>query len=162
MHRRLKLWRQRWRQSCGPGQKQRRQAPTSACWLLEGELGAGKTTFTRALVAGLGGDPLLVHSPTFSLVHQYEASVPIFHLDCYRLSDAEEWFSLGIDEQLDQAVTCIEWPSRVAEALPEHLPTWRLTFAHDGDGGREVQVQPPMGVTPRWPDAVRACLQEPA
>jgi tRNA threonylcarbamoyl adenosine modification protein YjeE len=128
--------------------------------LLEGELGAGKTTFTRALVASLGGDPLLVHSPTFSLVHQYEAQMPIFHLDCYRLSDPDEWFSLGVEDQLDQAVACIEWPSKVAEVLPDHVDAWQFDFAHDGEGGRLVTVQPSSRGESAWSDIAARWRQE--
>ena len=115
--------------------------------LLEGNLGAGKTTFVRALVEALGGDPLLVHSPTFSLVHRYDTTPAVFHLDCYRLGEPDEWYTLGIEEELPTAITCIEWPSRVADVLPESQPTWQLNLDHDGQGGRQVQVVAPRSIS---------------
>ena len=110
---------------------------------LHGELGCGKTTFVRYLVAAHGGDDNVVHSPTFSLVHQYECGAgrpPILHLDCYRLSGAEEWESLGVDDELATAITCIEWPERVAEALP--TTAWEVHLRTTVTVGGEAVVTP--------------------
>ncbi len=87
---------------------------------LDGELGAGKTHFVQGIMAALGVDPSLVTSPTFTLIQEYAASVPVCHLDAYRLRDIDEFLELGVDELLGGEVVClIEWASRVAEALPQ-------------------------------------------
>jgi tRNA threonylcarbamoyladenosine biosynthesis protein TsaE len=86
---------------------------------LRGDLGAGKTTFTRGLVHALGS-PALVSSPTFTLIHEYHGgTLPVFHFDAYRLRGPGELTDLGFDEYLDKGgVTVIEWPERIEEALP--------------------------------------------
>ena len=78
---------------------------------LEGGLGAGKTTFTRGAVHGLGvSEETAVTSPTFALLHQYEGRLPIAHADFYRLADEVELEELGVDELLDEgAVLFVEW-----------------------------------------------------
>ena len=78
---------------------------------LEGGLGAGKTTFTRAAVYGLGvAEDTAVTSPTFALLHQYQGRLPIAHADFYRLADEVELEELGVDELLDDgAVLFVEW-----------------------------------------------------
>ena len=78
---------------------------------LEGGLGAGKTTFTRAAVYGLGvAEDTAVTSPTFALLHQYQGRLPIAHADFYRLADEVELEELGVDELLDEgAVLFVEW-----------------------------------------------------
>ncbi len=78
---------------------------------LEGGLGAGKTTFTREAVYGLGvGEETPVTSPTFALLHQYEGRLPIGHADLYRLADEIELEELGLDELVhDGAVLFVEW-----------------------------------------------------
>jgi tRNA threonylcarbamoyladenosine biosynthesis protein TsaE len=84
--------------------------PAGGTWLLRGELGAGKTTWTRGFIAGLKGDPEQVASPTYAVLHHYE--VPegrVFHLDLYRLGPEGAW-SLGLEDQLrpeDRLV--VEW-----------------------------------------------------
>jgi tRNA threonylcarbamoyladenosine biosynthesis protein TsaE len=72
--------------------------PPGGTWLLRGELGAGKTTFTRGFVAGLGGDPDQVASPTYAVLHRYRCPGGwIHHLDLFRLGEAGAW-SLGLEE----------------------------------------------------------------
>ncbi|EMR05377.1 hypothetical protein C772_02610 [Bhargavaea cecembensis DSE10] len=84
---------------------------------LEGDLGAGKTTFTQALAKGLG-IKRTVSSPTFTILKQYEGRLPLNHLDVYRLADSEE--DLGWDELFyGDAVSVVEWAQYIEEELPE-------------------------------------------
>lgn len=106
----------------------------------EGEMGAGKTTFIKALCQSLGvADD--VSSPTFSLVNEYRdaRNQPIYHFDFYRLDDAAEAEGIGAPEYFDSGYLClIEWPSRV-EAL---LPSQRLvvTLNVTGPTSRELII----------------------
>ena len=87
---------------------------------LEGDLGAGKTQFVRGLVKALGGDARSVSSPTFVLLNVYQTPLfPVYHLDAYRVGGADDFFSIGFSELLDQnGIVVVEWPSRVQEILP--------------------------------------------
>lgn len=87
-----------------------------------GDLGAGKTAFTRGLARGLGiTDP--VTSPTYTIVNEYpQGRLPLFHFDMYRLRDAEELFDLGWEDYLDWGGVCaVEWSENVAEALEDPI-----------------------------------------
>lgn len=88
---------------------------------LIGPLGAGKTHFVRAVAEGLGiRNPLAVTSPTFVLIQEYPARLPIFHFDAYRLSGPREFLDLGVEEYYTAGGVClIEWADRVAAALPD-------------------------------------------
>ncbi|MEH6724738.1 MAG: tRNA (adenosine(37)-N6)-threonylcarbamoyltransferase complex ATPase subunit type 1 TsaE, partial [Hyphomicrobiales bacterium] len=80
---------------------------------LDGDLGAGKTAFCRALIRNLADDKQLeVPSPTFSLLQPYALRIPVQHFDLYRLADPEELEEIGFFDELDTALTLIEWPSR--------------------------------------------------
>ena len=83
-------------------------------FLLQGDLGAGKTVFAKGLAAGLGIDPPEVTSPTFPLVNSHEGRVRFYHIDLYRL-DAGAHQGLGLEEIFDdeKAVTVIEWAERL-------------------------------------------------
>ncbi|MEJ2868754.1 tRNA (adenosine(37)-N6)-threonylcarbamoyltransferase complex ATPase subunit type 1 TsaE [Actinomycetospora sp. OC33-EN08] len=111
--------------------------------LLTGDLAAGKTTFTSALVAALGSDAS-VTSPTFSLANFYDTPGPrVLHVDTYRLADLAEFRDLGLDEYLDEVVAVIEWAGLVDSEFAEPL---RLTFAKDGDTTRTITL----AGTGRW------------
>jgi tRNA threonylcarbamoyladenosine biosynthesis protein TsaE len=85
---------------------------------LEGDLGAGKTTFTKALAKGLGVKRT-VNSPTFTIVKQYEGRLPFNHLDVYRLAESDE--DLGWDELFyGDAVSVVEWAHLIEQDLPQH------------------------------------------
>lgn len=82
--------------------------------LLTGELGAGKTVFTKGLAAGLGiEDVNLVCSPSFTLINIYKARVPIIHIDLYRLNSEDEIADLGWEDYLGEAVIVVEWGEKM-------------------------------------------------
>ena len=87
-----------------------RTLPSQAVVLLIGNLGAGKTTFTKGMVAELGvGSPDEVSSPTFTLIHEYGDPPKLYHIDLYRLEEARQVASLGLDELFDRnAIVVIE------------------------------------------------------
>jgi tRNA threonylcarbamoyl adenosine modification protein YjeE len=117
--------------------------------LIDGDLGAGKTTFTRALVAALAGDPASVSSPSFTLLHEYDARFPVVHVDAWRLADAGELDGLGFDEARDGGIAVIEWAARVADGL-DVARCWRLRLDHAPDGGRTVCVTAPDDRAALW------------
>jgi len=106
--------------------------PPGGTWLLRGELGAGKTTFTRGFLAGLGGDPEQVASPTYAVLHRYRCKDGwVHHLDLYRLGEAGAW-SLGLEETVQPGdYLVVEW---AGDSGPWPTP-WvaRLTLEGDGD-----------------------------
>lgn len=87
--------------------------------VLEGDLGAGKTFFSRALARGLGvPEDVPVTSPTFTLLHEYDARVPLLHGDLYRLSHPDELVELGLFERMGRDAICLlEWGEQFAEDL---------------------------------------------
>ncbi|NMB11749.1 MAG: tRNA (adenosine(37)-N6)-threonylcarbamoyltransferase complex ATPase subunit type 1 TsaE [Firmicutes bacterium] len=86
---------------------------------LVGELGVGKTVLAKGIAAGLGIDPATVTSPTFSLIHEYTGSMPLFHFDAYRLQRLEEWEDLGYEEYFrGNGVSVVEWGDLVEVYLP--------------------------------------------
>ena len=90
-------------------------------FIFEGEMGAGKTTFIKALCAELGVEDV-VSSPTFSLVNEYARDTGVvYHFDFYRIRDIREAYDIGYEEYFYSGHIClIEWPERIEELLPEH------------------------------------------
>jgi tRNA threonylcarbamoyladenosine biosynthesis protein TsaE len=95
---------------------------------LVGPLGAGKTHLVRAVAEGLGvADPGAVSSPTFVLIQEYDARLPVYHLDAYRLRGEAEFFDLGAHEYFEGDGVClVEWADRVPGCLPRERLTVRL------------------------------------
>lgn len=112
---------------------------------LSGDLGAGKTSFARGLLAGLGFAEE-APSPSFALIIPYappDVRLPVWHVDLYRLDDENEVEQLGLDDALSDSVLIIEWPERMGARLwPEAL---RLHF-EPFEGGRRLTVAAP----PSW------------
>lgn len=117
------------------GESLGRELPCGSVIALEGELGAGKTTFAQAVVRGLGVMEQAT-SPTYGLVHRYDGRRgPVFHLDCYRLRQAEEAADLDWEGLLAEGdVLLVEWPERAGAWLPR--PTRRFRLHHLPDGSR--------------------------
>jgi tRNA threonylcarbamoyladenosine biosynthesis protein TsaE len=108
---------------------------------LIGPLGAGKTYFVRAVAAGLGlTDPHAVSSPTFVLIQEYSARLPVYHFDAYRLNSPGEFFDLGAHEYFQADGVClVEWADRVTPCLPaDHL---RITIAPTGETSRRFTLE---------------------
>ncbi len=108
---------------------------------LVGPLGAGKTQLVRGIAEGLGvADSRLVSSPSFVLIQQYSGRLPIYHFDTYRLTQPDQFASLGPEEYFEAGgVSIVEWADRVAGLLPEdrlgvridvHSPTERRLALH--------------------------------
>jgi tRNA threonylcarbamoyladenosine biosynthesis protein TsaE len=99
---------------------------------LSGEMGTGKTTLVQAICRGLGARALAT-SPTYALVHHYEAgATPVYHVDCYRLKHPDEARDLGFDDMIrERAIVLIEWPERAGAWAPPLDRHFRL--AHDPD-----------------------------
>ena len=109
---------------------------------LEGDLGVGKTTFTRALIAALAGEEIDVPSPTFTLVQQYDLpQFALFHFDLYRLKNSEELIEIGLEQALTEGVTVLEWPQLAADFLPADSLVMQLSFSGEG---RRAQLQAPL------------------
>ena len=113
----------------------------STVFLLEGDLGAGKTVFAKGIAAGLDIDPANVNSPTFTLVNIHEGRMRLYHLDLYRLEgELEEVYSLGLDEMLseEKAVVLIEWAERLGKFdIPNAT---RIQIFDAGDDARRIVI----------------------
>lgn len=110
------------------------------CVALQGELGAGKTSWVRAMLHG-SGYPGRVVSPTYTLLEPYSVGeFTVLHLDLYRLSDPGELEFLGLEDMVAPlTVICAEWPERGEGVLP--APDLELRFSYQGDG-RQLHVIP--------------------
>lgn len=106
---------------------------------LFGELGAGKTCLVRGLAKGLGVEKGLVSSPSFSLINEYPGTVPLFHMDCYRLGPEEEIYDLGLEEYFDSpGISVIEWAERIRNLPEERL---ELSIAILDESRRRIRIK---------------------
>ena len=107
-----------------------------------GNLGMGKTAFTRGLARGLGYTGR-VTSPTFNIVNEYEGGrLPLFHFDMYRLEDADALFDIGWEDYLDREGVCaVEWSERVTEALPADTVWITLARCPEEDSWRTITIE---------------------
>jgi tRNA threonylcarbamoyladenosine biosynthesis protein TsaE len=105
---------------------------------LEGDLGAGKTTFTKGLAEGLD-IKRNVNSPTFTIIKEYQGRLPLYHMDVYRVEDAFE--DLGFEEYFEgNGVTVVEWAHLIEAQLPEELLLIQLYL--EGNGSRRIVAVP--------------------
>ncbi len=111
-----------------------------------GDLGLGKTAFTRGLARGLGYQGR-VTSPTFTIVNEYEGTgLPLFHFDMYRLEGPEDLFGIGWEDYLARGGVCaVEWSERVEEALPEDAVTVTIARCSEDENWRVITLE---GVEP--------------
>jgi tRNA threonylcarbamoyladenosine biosynthesis protein TsaE len=109
--------------------------------LLEGELGAGKTTLTKGIVQGLGAAREEdVTSPSFALVHEYGVASQVYHIDLYRIESPMELATLGLDEILGgDAIVLIEWGEKFGSAMRDRALRVRLEYA--GNDNRKITVE---------------------
>jgi tRNA threonylcarbamoyladenosine biosynthesis protein TsaE len=108
--------------------------------LLHGDLGVGKTTLTQSIAVGLEVPPeQYVSSPSFALMHEYSGRLPLFHMDCYRLSGEEDVEGAGLaDYIIGPGLTVIEWPERLGGLRPgERLD---ITLQSAGESGKNARI----------------------
>lgn len=117
--------------------------PAPAVIQLTGNLGAGKTTLSKSLVAAWGAaEPEEVSSPTFTLIHEYGEPVTVYHIDLYRLESPAEFYSLGLEDIFDSpARVLIEWGEKFAPLLPPDR--WIIRIEHAGGDARRITVDRP-------------------
>lgn len=114
--------------------------PTNAIVAFFGDLGAGKTTFIRGLVEGIGGTDLKdVCSPTFTFLNIYHANKMIYHFDLYRLPRKEEFYAAGFEEHFYAGgICCIEWAEKIESLLPSETFSVKLSYLHEGH--RQIEI----------------------
>lgn len=118
-------------------------AKPSDVLLLDGDLGVGKSFFSRQFINHLAneqlGKTIEVPSPTFTLVQTYDQLKPVvWHFDLYRLSSPDEAYELGLDEAMKTAICLIEWPSRLEGDVPENC--LNILFKHNGLNSRKLEL----------------------
>ncbi len=105
-----------------------------------GDLGMGKTAFTRGLAKGIGFTGR-VTSPTFTIVNEYEGRLPLFHFDMYRLGSSEELFDIGWEDYLSRGGVCaVEWSERVTDALPPDTVWVEIRRHPEEEGWRVITI----------------------
>lgn len=106
-----------------------------------GEMGAGKTTFIKALCEELGVNDV-INSPSFSIINEYRSDTTaelIYHFDCYRLNNLSEACEVGVEDYFDSGALCfIEWPERLEELLPQD--TVKVAMLANEDGSRILNI----------------------
>ena len=113
--------------------------PPGTILAYRGDLGAGKTAFTRGLAKGLGCDEI-VTSPTYTIVNEYlTGRIPLFHFDMYRLRSADDLFDIGWDDYLERGGVCaVEWSENVAEAMEDPIT---VTIEKLGVDSRRITIE---------------------
>lgn len=138
--------------------------PHKALVTLQGELGAGKTTFVKAIAAAVAIDPANVTSPTFNLITIHESpenTLRLVHADMYRVVDPDELIETGWDSALDapSGYRCwafVEWPQKIASALPAHRLS--ITLEVTGESSRRMKIK---GAGPNYEPIPAIIIQSP-
>jgi tRNA threonylcarbamoyladenosine biosynthesis protein TsaE len=126
---------------------------------LNGDLGAGKTTFIQGFCRALNVHDV-VNSPTFALMNNYQGEFPVYHLDFYRLNDEFEIEMLGIDEYLppQDGFTLIEWAEKAPHLMPEEHVS--LELKNLGDDSREIIVKVNNPTDPSLPEKIEEVFKK--
>lgn len=125
------------------------------CVLLEGQIGAGKSHFARALILSRLAEPEDVPSPTFTLVQTYDLpDCELWHADLYRLPDPDQIIELGLLDAFQSAICLIEWPERLGDLKPDTALSLRFDDPHHNDT-REITLT---WTDPSWNDRVQEAL----
>jgi len=106
-----------------------------------GDLGSGKTTFTKGIGKGLGiKDPSHINSPTYVLIKEYKGKIPLYHIDLYRLDNLKDIEDISIEEYIyGDGITVIEWAEKIQSLLPkEHIS---VKFIVRGEDKREIKIE---------------------
>ena len=113
--------------------------PSGSVIAYRGDLGAGKTAFTRGLAKGLGCTEI-VTSPTYTIVNEYLGGrIPLFHFDMYRLRSSDDLFDIGWDDYLDRGGVCaVEWSENVADAMEDAI---YITIEKLGEDSRRITLE---------------------
>ena len=107
--------------------------------LLQGDLGAGKTTFVKGLAQALKVSSRKVNSPTFVLMNYYKGKLPIYHFDLYRLGTPKELDTLDFDEYFyGEGISLIEWPERLGKHAPKGY--YLVEFEHKSENQRAITI----------------------
>ena len=104
-----------------------------------GDLGAGKTAFTRGLARGLGGGEIVTR-PTYTIVNEYlSGRLPLFHFDMYRLASSDDLWDIGWEDYLDRGGVCaVEWSENVADAMEDAI---LVTIEKTGEDSRKITIE---------------------
>jgi tRNA threonylcarbamoyladenosine biosynthesis protein TsaE len=115
-------------------------------YAFHGEMGAGKTTFIRALVEQLGVDTEEANSPSFSIINEYRSDTTaelIYHFDLYRLETVEEALEIGVEDYFDSGALCLlEWPERIEPLLPDDTVVVKISV-DPADNSRLLSINIP-------------------
>lgn len=105
---------------------------------LNGDLGAGKTYFTKGIAKGLGIDEYIT-SPTFTIVNEYEGRIPLYHFDVYRINDIREMYEIGFDEYIyGHGISVIEWGDIISDIIPDYAI--KINIRSTDENTREIEI----------------------
>ncbi len=116
--------------------------------LLSGDLGAGKTTLTKGIASGMGAaEDDEVTSPTFTLVHKYDRTSRVYHVDLYRIADSRDLETLGLEDIFNEsAVVIVEWPEKMS--IQTGWPVIRIHLEHVSDDTRRIAISDDANISP--------------